>query len=71
MLFIIIMIFPMGAIFAENPESIQEIGDAIVKMVGEIEKYSPVDIREFIEQKFGFEKYSQQVLGCYEKGLAL
>ena len=25
MLFIIIMIFPMGAIFAENPEPIQEV----------------------------------------------
>lgn len=52
---------------AVNPETIEEIGDAMVRMVGEVEDFSSADIRGFIDQKFGFEKYSQQVLGCYNR----
>lgn len=50
-----------------NPESIEEIGDAMVRMVGEIDTFSSVEIREFLERKYGFGKYSQHVQECYDQ----
>jgi len=50
---------------AVNPESIDEIGDAMVKMVTELERFSANEIRAFIEQKFGLAEYSRRVMLCY------
>ena len=50
---------------AINPESIEEIGSAIKKMVDEMDDYSPLEIREFIKRKFGIEEYAQKVVRTY------
>ena len=52
---------------AINPESIEEIGDAMIKMIGELEDFLSVDTRGFVEDEFGLERYSEQVLDCYSQ----
>ena len=49
-----------------NPESVDEIGAAMVKMIEDIEHFSPVGIREYIDQKFGLRQYSEQVVDVYK-----
>ncbi len=49
-----------------NPESVDEIGAAMVKMIEDIEHFSPVGIRGYIDQKFGLRQYSEQVVDVYK-----
>ncbi len=55
---------------AINPESVDEIGNAMVKMVKDIERFSPVGIRGYIDQKYCLRAYSEQVIDCYTKVLS-
>ncbi|NEN25733.1 glycosyltransferase family 4 protein [Cryomorpha ignava] len=56
---------------AVNPESIDEIGEAMVRMIGNLDSYSSVDILGFVEEKFGMIKYSDQVLECYDQAIRI
>lgn len=50
-----------------NPDSVVEIGNAMVKMAQESTLFSPVEIRSFIEGKYGMGKYAEQLLGGYRQ----
>lgn len=54
---------------AVNPESVEEIGDAMVKMVGGIDDFSPIEIRRFMEGKYGMDNYSKLVGTSYNQAL--
>lgn len=50
---------------AVNPASIDEIGDAMVRMIGQLDGFSPEAIREFVEDRFGFEVYGEKIFRQY------
>ena len=56
---------------AVNPDSIGEIGEAMVEMVRDIDGYSSATIRDFVKGKFGMVRYSEHVLACYAEALFL
>lgn len=48
-----------------NPKSVDEIGDGILKMVEKLDNFNPAEIREFVEERFGFEAYLERFLELY------
>jgi len=55
---------------AVNAESVEDIGAAMVKLVGEIDGFSPGEIRRFIKDRYGMERYAQHLTGCYDRIIA-
>lgn len=54
---------------AVNPESVDEIGAAMVEMANRLNGFSPSDVREYVEKNFGFEKYLENVARIYNDAL--
>lgn len=50
---------------AINPESVDEIGDGIVKMIEKLDEFEPEVVREFVVERFGFDTYRAYVLEVF------